>query len=70
MILKYAFCYKKYFLWIGWIVGRERETAKLYYDNVKTEELKNGTRIIYMTIGWSKKRVMKKLEKEMLPINK
>ena len=57
----YAFSFR--FIWIGWVVKRATLKPKTFADNALIEEFYDSTNIAYATVGFSKKAVMRRIEK-------
>lgn len=52
-----------HFIWIGWVIERRADQNPFYADNVAYYTMEPTTDVIYFTIGFSKNRVDKRIEK-------
>ena len=58
-----AYVFKHKFIYVGWIVKYRPNDSIPYADNVKTITMHNEYDLPYMTIGFTEKRVVRKLSK-------
>lgn len=58
-----AYCYKYGLLYIGWAISIKTQENPYYCDNRKTILMYPESWIDYVTIGFTKESVMKKLRK-------
>lgn len=58
-----AYVFKHKFIYVGWIVIYRPNEPILYADNTKTITMHNEYELSYMTIGFTEKRVTRKLSK-------
>lgn len=69
-----GYVFSKGFIWIGWILVKREQEPILYSDNIPYTTLKSDLNVEYLTLGISKKRVMKRIEKHgkklLIEINK
>ena len=59
----FAYTFPFRFIWIGWVVKRATLKPKIFADNSLIEEYYDSTNIAYATVGFSKKAVMRRIEK-------
>ena len=62
-IRHFAYTFPFHFIWIGWVVKRTTLEPKVFADNSVIEKFYDSTNIVYATVGFSKKAVMRRIEK-------
>ena len=60
-----GYCYKYGFIYVGWLIKYTEHERPLYFNNTPYETILPETKLDYLTFGFTKKSVMKRLEKHI-----
>jgi hypothetical protein len=61
-----CYVFKRWFIYLGFIIIRRVQKPILYADNRKTVTLSPELELSYIALGFSKKRIKKKLQKWLI----
>lgn len=65
MYIANGYVFKRWFIYIGWIVLYRPNEPTLYADNIKTETIHNEYELSCMVMGLTQKGVIRKLSKHL-----
>lgn len=64
-IIVNGYVFKRWFIYIGWVILYKPDEPPLYADNIKTTTIHNEYELPCMVIGLTQKRVIRKLSKHL-----
>lgn len=63
-----AYLFKKGPLWVGWIIRKNEEPARIYSENAPFTTFRREVEILYLTFGLSYKRTSARIKKRIKAI--